>query len=147
MHTHFHDIIDQQQADQQKLQFVRVFDSKFKRAFAYEFSDGDVRIIQKKINELRNLISKSKYMDDEFRLRLLKRLEKLQAEFHKRISDLDRFWGLLGDADVAVGKFGNDAKPFFDRVRELLETVWRTQARSEELPTNSPLPEVGQEKL
>jgi hypothetical protein len=146
VYRNFNDIIDEQQAHQQRLKFVRVFDAKFKRTFAYEFSEGDVRLIQGKINELRKLISKSKYMDDEFRSRLLKRLEKLQAEFHKRMSTLDRFWGLVGDAGVAVGKFGDDAKPFFDRARELLETVWRTQARAEELPTNSPLPELGQEE-
>jgi hypothetical protein len=71
----------------------------------------------------------------------LKRLESLQAEMHKRVSDLDRFWGLIGDAGVVLGKFGKDAKPFVDRIRDIADIVWRTQSRAEELPsgTSSPL--------
>jgi hypothetical protein len=145
-HRHFKGIVLEREADKQKMEFARGFGEKYKKDFAYEFTDGDVSAIQKQIDSLRIMIVQSKYMDDGFRSRLLKRLEKLQGEFHKRMSDLDRFWGLMGDAGVALGRFGNDAKPFFNRVRELLETVWRTQARAEELPTNSPLPELGQEE-
>jgi hypothetical protein len=71
----------------------------------------------------------------------LKRLESLQAEIHKRVPDLDKFWGLIGDAGVVIGKFGKDAKPIVDRIREIADIVWRTQFRAEELPsgTSSPL--------
>jgi hypothetical protein len=88
------------------------------------------------------MITCSEYLDEDMRSILLRRLEALQSELHKMMSSLDRFWGFLGDAGVALGKFGEDARPLFERVRELLEAVWRTQARAEELPTDSPLPEI-----
>lgn len=47
------------------------------------------------------------------------------------MSDLDRFWGLVGDAGVAIGEFGADAKPIVDRIRELTGIIWRAQARAE----------------
>jgi len=56
------------------------------------------------------------------------------------VSDLDRFWGLVGDAGVVLGKLGNDAKPIVDRIREIAEIVWKTQSRTEELPSNSQNP-------
>ena len=56
------------------------------------------------------------------------------------MSSLDRFWGLIGEAGVALGKFGQDAKPFVDRIREIAQIIWRTQARAEELPSGTPLP-------
>ena len=59
---------------------------------------------------------------------------------HKKISNLDRFWGLIGDAGVAIGKFGNDAKPIVDRIKEIADIVWRNQARSEELPSGTKIP-------
>lgn len=86
------------------------------------------------------MISESKLFDENHKSRLLKRLERLQSELHKKVSDLDRFWGLIGEAGVAIGKFGNDVKPIVDRIREIAEIVWRTQARGEELPSGMPIP-------
>ncbi len=99
------------------------------KAFVYEFSDGDLEIIQKLLNEMRDLVTESNIFEDKHRRRLLKRLERLQQELHKKQSDLDHFWGLVGDAGVVLGKFGDDAKPFVDRIKEISEIVWRTQSR------------------
>lgn len=113
---------------------------RFNSRFSYKFSDGDVDRIQTLLNELRDFIVSHEHFEEEHRQRLLKRLEKLQAELHKQMSDIDRFWGLVGDAGVVLGKFGKDAKPFVDRIKELAEIVWNTQKRAEELPSNSPSP-------
>ena len=56
------------------------------------------------------------------------------------MSSLDKLWGLIGEAGVVLGKFGRDAKPFVDRIREIAQIAWRTQARAEELPSGTPLP-------
>ncbi len=108
--------------------------------FAYEFSQGDLDRVQSLINELRTNISASSLFEPKHKERLLARLERLQADLHKKVSDLDRFWGLVGDAGVILGKFGEDAKPFVDRIREIADIVWRTQARREELPSAAQSP-------
>ncbi|WP_322009276.1 hypothetical protein [Paraburkholderia sp. J12] len=110
--------------------------------FAYEFSQGDLDRVQHLVNELRELISASDNFEEKHQRRLLMRLEKLQTELHKRMSDLDHLWGLVGDAGVALGKLGKDAKPIIDRVREITTITWRTQARSEELPSDAPIPQL-----
>ena len=107
------------------------------KAFAYEFSDGDLEQIQKSINALRDLVAASDFFGVNHKSRLLKRIERLQQELHKKQSDLDHFWGLVGDAGVVLGKFGSDAKPFVDLIKEITNVVWRTQARAEELPSDS----------
>lgn len=111
-------------------------------AFGYEFSQGDLDRVQVLLNELRVQIAQAEGLEDEHRQRLLARLEKLQGELHKRVSDLDRFWGLLGDAGVALEKLGNNAKPIVDRIREVTQIVWQTQSRAEELPSGSPFPQI-----
>ena len=78
--------------------------------------------------------------DAKHKERLLKKLEALQQELHKKVSSLDKLWGLIGEAGVALGKFGKDAKPFVDRIREIAQITWRTQARAEELPSGTTLP-------
>lgn len=65
------------------------------------------------------MITAGDYFEDDHQARLLKQVESLQLELHKKMSNLDRFWGLVGDAGVIAGKFGKDAKPLVDRIREL----------------------------
>ncbi len=122
------------------------YQTAFKTTFAYEFSQGDFDRIQTLVNELRDKIQGNDNLEDSHKQRLLKRLESLQSELHKRVSDLDRFWGMVGDAGVVVGKLGADAKPIVDRVKEIAEIVWKTQARAEELPSNSLNPMLGHDE-
>jgi len=113
---------------------------QFDVGFLYRFSDGDLSRIQELLNELRDLISRSNDFDAKHKERLLLRLESLQKEMHKKMSSLDKFWGLVGDAGVVIGKFGKDAKPFVDRIREITQIIWSIQARAEELPGNTMMP-------
>jgi hypothetical protein len=126
--------------DLQLKSYKKRFQTALKSNFAYEFSQGDLDRVQVLVNELRAQINDSVALEPEHKQRLLKRLESLQSEMHKRVSDLDRFWGMVGDAGVILGKLGTDAKPIVDRVKEIAEIVWRTQARTEELPSDSPSP-------
>lgn len=128
------------QASRLKLASLRShFKTSLGTSFCYEFSQGDMERIQVLVNQLRDLISNVDHLEKDHQARLLKRLEKLQSEIHKKVSDLDRFWGLIGDAGVVLGKLGTDAKPIVDRVREIADIVWQTQARTEELPSGTKL--------
>lgn len=111
--------------------------------FSYEFTQGDLDRVQVLLNELRVQIATAGFLGEDHRTRLLARLEKLQGELHKKVSSLDRFWGMFSDAGIALGKFGTDAKPIFDRVSEMTQIVWRTQARAEELPSGATVPSIG----
>ena len=46
----------------------------------------------------------------------------------------------VGDAGVVMGKFGKDAKPLTYRIKDIVNIVWRTQARAEELESGAPHP-------
>jgi len=113
------------------------FGKRYGADFYYEFSDDDIAKIQSLINDLRSQVSNSNLFEENHRQRLLRRLERLQSELHKRLSDLDRFWGFCADASVMLRKFGEDAKPIVNRVRELADIVWESQARAEALPPGS----------
>lgn len=131
-------MLDQKFVDSSSDHFKRFLQVKFGRGFLYRFSDGDINRIQTLINELRQIISKTDNLGKSHKSRLLNRLEKLQSELHKSVSDLDRFWGLLIDASIVLKKVGENAKPIVDRVREIVDIIWRVQIRAEELPSNTP---------
>ena len=113
--------------------------------FAYEFAPADFNRIQVLLNELRDHVAASSDFEPDHKRRILARLESLQRELHKRVSDLDRFWGLVGDAGVVMAKLGNDAKPIVDRIREIADIVWNTQGRAEQLPSSAKPPQIGYE--
>lgn len=137
------DVEDEIASVSTKAKMMRIKDS-FKKSlgnnFFYEFTDGDLKTIQELINDLREKIIQEINLEEEHKSRLLKRLERLQRELHKKVSDLDMFWGLIGDAGIVLGKLGTDAKPFVDRVREIANIVWRTQAQTEQLPSGTTPP-------
>jgi hypothetical protein len=118
------------------------FKNSLGSGFIYEFSQGDLERVQALVSQLRDLIAATEHFEKEHQQRLLRRLEKLQSELHKKVSDLDRFWGLIGDAGVVLGKLGKDAKPIVDRIREVADIVWQTQSRAEELPSGTKLPQL-----
>jgi hypothetical protein len=43
----------------------------------------------------------------------------MHAELHKKTSDIDRFWGFIGEAGIAMRKFGDDLAPISERILEL----------------------------
>ena len=142
-------LIDDEVGSDKNNQLLFAINNKKKildKGFFYEFTDGDLDRIQELINELRAEISVSELFDHSHRRRLLRRLEAMQSEMHKNMSDVDRIWGLVGDAGIVIGKFGEDSKPFVDRFKELAQIAWKTQARAEELPSSSQNPLLGNEE-
>ena len=145
LYKYFREVRDVCQTEASKLKVASLrnrYRASLGTGFSYEFSQGDLDRVQELVNNLRERISGLTQLEKDHRQRLLRRLEKLQAELHKRVSDLDRFWGLIGDAGVVLGKIGNDAKPIVDRIREIADIVWQTQSRAEELPSGTKLPQL-----
>lgn len=134
----------EQQLSSHKLEALRKkFSTIVSSSFAYEFTEGDIARVQTLINELRDLLARDSELEEGHKRRLLKRLEELQKELHKKVSDLSHFYGLMGDFGVAVGKLGTDAKPIADRIREVIGIAWKAQARAEQLPSSAENPMLG----
>jgi hypothetical protein len=112
--------------------------------FHYQFSEGDIDRIQKLVNELRNLIAASEELREEHKRRVLGRLERLQRELHKKMSDLSVLWGVLIEASMVARRLGQNAKPIVDRIREIASIAGPTQARNFGLPSNTPFTLPGQ---
>ncbi|MDD2034239.1 hypothetical protein [Pseudomonas sp. 39167] len=125
--------------------FKKHFSVSLTNGFGYEFTDGDLKRIQQLINELREMVRSNTELDDGHKQRMLKRLEKMQSELHKKMSDISRFYELMGDAGVALGKLGEGAKPFVDRIKEIVDIGWKSQARAEQLQSDAENPLIGHE--
>lgn len=137
--------LEQQLAAHKLESLQRKFANIVSASFAYEFTEGDVARIQTLINELRQLINDNGELEDQHKRRLLKRLEKLQSEMHKKMSDLDHFYGLTVEGSVMLKKVGGNLKPIVDRITEITKITWATQSRAEDLPSGSEPPLIGRD--
>ena len=108
--------------------------ARYDKKFCYEIPDNDLQRAQQIFNELRDLFSNSTFFDEDHKRRLLDKLERMQRELHKRVSDFDRWLGLAIDIAKALGEAGTEAKPIVDRIRELLDIARRAQSKVEKLP-------------
>jgi len=72
----------------------------------------------------------------------LRKLEKLQAELHKTISDWDRFFGGFTSLGTSLGSLGKEGKPFLDYVVEILRICLGAQQRVEKLPMPPEFPAI-----
>ncbi|MCG8403577.1 MAG: hypothetical protein MI923_00120 [Phycisphaerales bacterium] len=127
--------VNRDELSESRAEYSMLFDS----LFYYEFSDSELSRIQTLLNELREAISTTSELEDQHRSRLLKRLEKLQSELHKKVPDVDRYWAFVGDAGAALRKLGNDAEPLVKRIHEIVKIIWGVQADALRLPRSMPM--------
>ena len=118
------------------------FDEKIVQNFYYELSETEIQRIQTLVDELRELIAKAGEIEDEHRRRLLMRLEELQRELHKRVSDFDHVWGLIVEGAAYLGQAGNEVKPIVDRLKEIKEIFWGKVKERENLPPAQEFPQI-----
>jgi len=84
-----------------------------------KLDDSQKNRIQPIINELRDLVRSSDLFGDDHKQRILSRLEDLQQEVHKSISDYQLVCGKITTLGRVLGNFGKDIKPITDRVRDI----------------------------
>jgi len=108
------------------------------KTVAFEFTDADIAEMQKLLNRLRDLILQSKQLDDLHRRRVLKKLEALQSELYKTVSDLDHFYGVIMEGFNVARKCSEDATVILDTVKKFLVIVWSAHATYMGLPQTTP---------
>lgn len=102
--------------------------------YEYEFKDDDFKELQGLIDTMRELLQQSQAISENHRYRLLNRLEGLQKELHKRVSNLDRALGFLLDVSVIVKQTGEGAKPIAELAKEISKLITQVILISKGLP-------------
>ncbi len=117
---------------QQKLSdFRRNYADKFNKTTSYKFTDEERDRVKNALHELRVLVGDLDTLAEDQKTRLMNRLGKIHVDMNLTLSDLDHMWGLLGDAFVVSAKHGKAGRLIVERLYQIINTVWRVQARAE----------------
>ncbi|MBY6065206.1 hypothetical protein KUW17_00495 [Leisingera aquaemixtae] len=86
-----------------------------------ELSKEQVREIETHISEAREKIRDSDAFEEKHKRRLLRRLEKLQAEIHKKISDLDVMLAGVTEVTAVAGQSAKNLNPVVDLFNKIFQ--------------------------
>ena len=92
------------------------------------------------LDHLRRAITSSAELKEDHRQRLLKRLEKVQSELHKKLSTLDGLYCLAIEASIVAGTIGKNAEPIARAAKAIAGITWRTHSHTEGLPSGATSP-------
>ncbi|MDM9552447.1 hypothetical protein QU926_02095 [Pseudomonas asiatica] len=126
------------------MQFQEQIEQRLNRmitgSFGYELTDGDLKEVQALLDKLRSAITSSTELKEDHRQRLLKRLEKVQSELHKKLSTLDGLYCLAIEASIVAGTIGKNAEPIAKVAKAIAGITWRTHSHTEGLPSGATSP-------
>lgn len=98
-------------------------DALFGNIGSYEIGKDDLNNIQTSINAIRDLVSKTKELEKNHKERLIKRLDELQVEFDKKMTNFDKFWGFAIESRMYMSIMSKDAKPFLQNINIIVGIV------------------------
>ena len=82
------------------------------------------------INNIREIVEQSN-LKKEKKNAIFTKLNSLEAEVDRVGTRMDAFFGLFVDAALALGQGAENAKPFLDEVRKIIEAIMKAKAREE----------------
>jgi hypothetical protein len=105
----------------------------------FDLTEREQRILNRLIDELLDIIGDNKEISPYHTSKITKRLKSLISIMNTKVRSFDQFWALIGDGAVLLGKFKGKAKPIVDKIKEIINMVWKIQARSEDLSSDIPM--------
>jgi len=132
--------VEERARNQKLIQSRDKFRSKISKQ-SYKFNDNEHKQLQDILNDMRQIIVDGEFLAEEHKRRVLNKLEKLQEELHKSVSDLSVLYGRIVEASEVVGKVGRNIDPFTNRAKEFIRILQKKQDETEGLPeSNDGLP-------
>lgn len=105
--------------------------------FLYEFSKGDIKNIKQLIKDLREQLESCKELDDDHKARVIKKLNDLDSEINIKMTNLDKTYALIVEAQILVHKLGEASKPYIQIIKTIVNFAWRAEARVEGLSSDT----------
>ncbi len=105
------------------------FSSRFARASYFEIPEENLKKLQLLFNSIRYEVERNQSINDEARWRLLKKLEATELKVQKKMIDLDRLWGFMGEARVILSTSGDDTRIILDRINEIARITRAAQSK------------------
>lgn len=116
-----------------------IFESLLSNNVVYSLNDKELSTLYKRIDELIDLINENFHIRQSLKTRLINLLGVLKRELKPSMYNFDKFWALVGYSGIIYGLYEEKVLKIIDKIKEILNFIWKIQAKFEALPTTNPV--------
>ncbi len=116
-----------------------VFESMLKEDILYKLTNNELSEIYKIIDNVIDLVNENFTIRSNLKQRLINLLGILKRELKPEMPNFDRFWSLVGYTGILYGLYEQKTMRIIEKIKELLNIIWKVIAKAEGLPSTSPV--------
>ncbi len=116
-----------------------VFESMLKEDILYKLTNNELSEIYKIIDNVIDMVNENFTIRSNLKQRLINLLGILKRELKPEMPNFDRFWSLVGYTGILYGLYEQKTMRIIEKIKELLNIIWKVIAKAEGLPSTSPV--------
>jgi hypothetical protein len=115
------------------------FESLLTQDVTYNLSDKDLNTLYHKLDSIIDSINENFDIKRSLKSRLINLLGALKRELKPTMYNFDKFWALVGYTGLLYGLYEEKVMRILDKIKDVLNYIWKIQAKAEGLPSTNPV--------
>lgn len=115
------------------------FETLLSQDVFYTLSDKDLNALYHKLDLIIDSINENFDIKRNLKSRIINLLGTLKKELKPKMQNFDKFWALVGYTGLLYGLYEEKVIKILDRIKDVLNYIWKIQAKAEGLPSTNPV--------
>ncbi len=115
------------------------FESMLSEGITYYLNDRDLNTLYRKLDSIIDSITENFDIKRNLKTRLINLLGILKRDLKPTMPNFDKFWALVGYTGLLYGLYEEKVMKIIDKIKDVLNYIWKIQATTEGLPTTNPV--------
>lgn len=115
------------------------FESMLSEGITYNLSDRELNTLYRKLDSIIDSITENFDIKRNLKTRLINLLGILKRDLKPTMPNFDKFWALVGYTGLLYGLYEEKVMKIIDKIKDVLNYIWKIQATTEGLPTTNPV--------
>lgn len=115
------------------------FESMLSEGITYNLNDRDLNTLYRKLDSIIDSITENFDIKRNLKTRLINLLGILKRDLRPTMPNFDKFWALVGYTGLLYGLYEEKVMRIIDKIKDVLNYIWKIQATTEGLPTTNPV--------
>ncbi len=115
------------------------FESMLSEGITYNLCDRDLNTLYHKLDSIIDSITENFDIKRSLKTRIINLLGILKRDLKPTMPNFDKFWALVGYTGLLYGLYEEKVMKIIDKIKDVLNFIWKIQATAEGLPTTNPV--------
>ncbi|MCX7908753.1 MAG: 3-hydroxyacyl-CoA dehydrogenase NAD-binding domain-containing protein [Ignavibacteria bacterium] len=115
------------------------FETILSQDITYNLTDKDLNTLYHKLDLIIDAVNENFDVKRSLKSRLINLLGILKRDLKPTMQNFDKFWALVGYTGILYGLYEDKVMKILDKIKDVLNFVWKIQAKAEGLPSTNPV--------